>query len=95
MADFAAEVEMAESIGEQKLVNEMLESRFDSVKARQWLLERRKPERYAPSVQRVEMSGPKGGPIEVSARDNLLRRIEGIVVQASSTGVEGVSRQPE
>ena len=44
----------------------------------QWLLLRRWPEEFAP--QRVEVSGPDGGPVqvEVTARDKLILAVQGV-----------------
>lgn len=57
------------------------------VQAAQWYLERKHPKRYG--IQRVELTGAEGGPLQVDARSALLDRLEAMRQRAEAAPAEG------
>jgi hypothetical protein len=64
-ADFFVAFTRAKAIAEKRLVKTVLTAGPEDWKAAAWLLERRHPDRYGKTT-RTELSGPKGGAIQVT-----------------------------
>jgi hypothetical protein len=77
-ASFAAALKEAKADGEAMLLGRIVKAAGDDQwQAAAWILERRHPESYG-RRDRVEVTGKKGGPVQVDARklsDEQLRRL--------------------
>lgn len=82
-AEAEAEIEALDIV-----INVARDSKADArvrVQAAQWYLERKHPKRYG--IQRLEISGPDGGPLKIDARSALLDRLNAMAKRAE--GAEG------
>ena len=68
-ADYANAVRAADVEGEQRHLKTIEEASETDWRASAWVLERRHPDDYG--KQRLEVSGPEGGPVQVDLRAQL------------------------